>query len=252
MSMMGMTATLIFIYFTCIWFVVILLSKVKHKTIVNIVFVVLNCIFFLALNVKVYQSRNANNYTFMTFDNISPFTFTFMPFIFLFRNKIKESFLAAISFLSAGMFVAMLVTPQYAYLLSFNNEAGMDFLFDALCHLNCSLFGIYLISSGQVKISFKNLVSSTIFMYSVITFGVIGNYIFHLNNFGMNPYGGYSIYFIDIFEEYWATLLAYYVGVFLVLSIGFFGNALLNHIAGNDIAFKNVKEEKRYFMEEIE
>ena len=252
MSMMGMTATLIFIYFTCIWFTVILLSKVKHKKIVNISFVVLNCVFFLGLNIEVFRLRNTTSYTFMTFNNISPFTFTFMPFIFLFRKKVKECFLAAISFLSIGMFVAMLVTPQYAYIFSFNNEARMDFLFDALCHLNCSLFGIYLIASGQVKITIKNLISSTIFMYSVITFGVIGNYIFHLNNFGMSPYGGYSIYFIDIFEEYWATLLAYYIGVFLVLSIGFFANALLNYISGNQTAFKEVKEEKRFFVEEIQ
>ena len=250
MSMMQMTAILIFIYFTCIWLIVILLSKVRQKNIVNISFIVLNCIYFGLLNVIYYGGKQ--NFRFLMFDNISPFTFTFMPFLLVFRNKVKVCFLAAISFLSIGMFVAMLVTPQQAYLVNFNNESGMDFLLDALCHLNCSLFGIYLISSGQVKISIKNLVKSTVFMYFVITSGVAMNYIFHTNNFGMCPYGGYSIYFIDIFEEYWATLLAYYVGVFLVLSIGLFSNWFLNYVAGNDLAFKNVEPEKRYFMDEVE
>ena len=252
MSMMDMTALLILIYFTCIWLIIILLIKVKQKQIVNIAFVVCNCLVFGVLNIIYYGGKQ--NFRYLMFDNISPFTFTFMPFLFVFRNKVKEFFMAAISFLSVGMFVAMLVTPQHAYLFSFNNEAGLDFLFDALCHLNCSLFGIYLIASGQVKISIKNLVIATIFMFSVISFGVIMNFIFHTNNFGMCPYGGFSIYFLDIFEEYWATLLAYYVGVFLVLSGGFFGNALLNRIAGNEQAFVMDKSitEKRYFMEEVQ
>lgn len=249
MSMMGMTATLIFIYFTCIWFIVILLSKVKAKKYVNVSFVILNCAFFLALNI--YYFRTRSDFSFMTFENISPFTFTFMPFIYVFRKKIREAFMAAISFLSIGMFIAMLITPQFAYLFHYNNEASFAYLFDALCHLNCSLFGIYLIASGQVKISFNNLFKSTVFMYFVITFGVLLNFIFHTNNFGMCPYGGFSIYFIDIFEEYWATLLAYYVGVFLVLSFGFFVNAFLNHFSGNEIAFHDVKFEKKSFTDEV-
>ena len=250
MSMMSMTAILIFIYFTCIWFIIVLLAKVKETKYVNVSFVILNCAFFLALNM--YYFRVRDNFKFMTFDNISPFTFTFMPFIFVFRKKIREAFMAAISFLSIGMFIAMLVTPQYAYLFHYNNEAGMDYLFDALCHLNCSLFGIYLIASGQVKITFNNLFKSTLFMYFVITFGVLSNYIFHTNFFGMCPYGGYSIYFIDIFEEYWATLIAYYVGVFLVLSSGFFINAFLNNVSGNEVAFHEVSFKKKYFRDEVQ
>ena len=250
MSMMSMTALLIFIYFTCVWLIIMLLVKVKNTKIVNISFVILNCVYFWVLNIIYFAE--ARNFKFLMFDNISPFTFTFMPFLFVFRKNVKEAFLAAISFLSVGMFIAMLVTPQQAYLFSYKNEAGLDFLFDALCHLNCSLFGLYLIASGQVKINIRNLVKSTIFMYFVITFGVIMNYIFHTNYFGMCPYGGYSIYFIDIFEEYWATLSAYYVGVFLVLSLGYFSNALLNKIADNKKAFLNVEPEIKYFMDEVE
>ena len=250
MSMMGMTSALIFIYFTFIWLIVMLLSKVKNKTVVNVSFVIFNTVTFAFLN-YIYYGKS-NNFRFLVFDNISPFTFTFMPFIFVFRKNIKECFMAAIAYLSVGMFVAMLITPQQAYLFSFNNEAGLDYLFDALSHLNCSLFGIYLIASGQVKISIKNLVKATIFLYTAITIGVIMNYLFRTRFFGMCPYGGFSIYFIDIFEEFWATLLAYYVGVFLVLSAGLGFNALLNRLSGNENAFKDVQEEKRLFMEEIE
>ena len=249
MSMMGLTSALIFIYFTGVWVVLSLLHKVK-KSYVNISFVLLNILFFLALNVYYYKTRD--NFSFMTFDNISPFTFTFMPAIFILGKKTKNGFLSAIAFLSVGMFGAMLITPQHAYLFSFATKAGFDYLFDALCHLNCSLFGIYLVASGQIKLTYKNLVSSTIFMYSVITFGVIMNYLFHTSNFGMNPYGGFSIYMIDIFEEFWATLLAYYVGVFLVLSIGFGFNYLANKLNGNDKAFHKVVKTKNIFLDEME
>ena len=44
--------------------------------------------------------------------------------------------------------------------------------------------------------------------------------MFHTNNFQMDPYGGASIYMIDIFGSFWATVVAYYLGVLLVLTIG--------------------------------
>ena len=36
----------------------------------------------------------------------------------------------------------------------------------------------------------------------------------------MDPYGNYSIYMIDIFGSFEATLVAYYLGVLLVLTVG--------------------------------
>ena len=108
----------------------------------------------------------------------------------------------------------------------------MDYLFDALCHLNCSLFGIYLVVSGQVKLDGKSFLKAVIFMYTVITAVVILNFIFHTNNFGMCPYGGYSIYMFNLFEDYVPTLIAYYLGVLVVLYIGFEFNYALNKING--------------------
>lgn len=57
-------------------------------------------------------------------------------------------------------------------------------------------------------------------MYSVIGFGVILNYFFHTRNFGMDPYGDYTIYMIDIFGSFEATLVAYLLGVLVVLTLG--------------------------------
>ena len=57
-------------------------------------------------------------------------------------------------------------------------------------------------------------------MYSVIGFGVFLNYVFHTSNFGMDPYGGYGIYMIDLFGSFEATLVAYLLGVLVVLTAG--------------------------------
>ena len=235
MSMMGMTLVLISIYFATIIFMLTFLER-SNTRIGNAIFIIINIIVFWGLNMCYYKPE-AGNFRFLVFDNISPFTFTFMPFLVLFRGKVAEFFKSAIAFLSVGMIVAMMITPQYAYLMNFNNTAGVDYLLDALCHLNCSLFGIYLVLTGQVKLSYKNFVRSVIFMYSAITLVVAMNYIFGTNFFGMCPYGGYSIYMFNLFEDYWATLLAYYLGVLGVLYTGFEFNFALNRFGGHRLAF---------------
>ena len=58
------------------------------------------------------------------------------------------------------------------------------------------------------------------FIYTVIGMSVILNYIFHRDYFGMDPYGGYSIYMIDIFGSFSATLLAYFTGIALTITVG--------------------------------
>ena len=235
MSMMGMTLLLISIYFATIFFMLAFLER-SNTRIGNAIFIIINIIVFWGLNMC-YYTPERQNFRFLVFDNISPFTFTFMPFLWLFRGKVAEFFKSAIAFLSVGMIVAMMVTPQHAYLVNFNNTAGVDYLLDALCHLNCSLFGIYLVLTGQVRLTYKNFVRSVIFMYSAITLVVAFNYLYGTNFFGMCPYGGYSIYMFNLFEDYWATLLAYYLGVMLVLYVGFEFNLAINKLGGHKSAF---------------
>lgn len=241
MTMMAMVALLILIYFTSVALIIFYFYKVDPKY-GNLFFVILNVVFFLAFYINNYKN-SPNNFSYMTLDNISPFTFTTLPFIYIMHNKIKGYYLSAVAFLCIGMFCAMLITPQYSYLFNFNNTASFSYALDAFCHLNCSLFGIYLIASGQIKLTFKNLKKATIFMYCVVIIVVILNFLFHTNNFGMNPYGGYSIYMFNFFEEYWATLLAYFIGIFVVLCLGFGINYATHKFSGNLLAFESKKQD---------
>ena len=234
--MMGMTLVLISIYFATIIFMMTFLER-SNTRVGNAIFIIINVIVFWGLNMC-YYTPETKNFRFLVFDNISPFTFTFMPFLVLFRGKVAEFFKSAIAFLSMGMIIAMLITPQYAYLYNFNDTAGLDYLLDALCHLNCSLFGMYLVLTGQVKLNYKSFMRALIFMYSVITLVVVMNHIYGTNFFGMCPYGGYSIYMFNLFEDYWATLLAYYLGVLVVLYTGFEFNLAINKLGGHKMAFE--------------
>lgn len=239
---MGMTAILIAIYFITIT-AIMAFSKEKPKKDLNWIFLVINFITFVGLNIFYFQKNG--KITFLSFDNISPFTFTLMIFSVLLKDKIAYCFKCAIAFLSVGMIIAMMITPQYAYIYNFVEDARIDYLLDALSHMNCSLYGIYLVASGQIKLTLDNFSKALIFMYTVITGVVITNALFHKNFFGMCPYGGYSIYMFNLFEEYWATLLAYYLGVLVVLYLGFAFNYALNRLNRSKFAFDDAYYERR-------
>lgn len=218
MNMMQMVGIMVFFYFTSI-LALSFFHKYINVKLGNTIFIIADLIFFLAWNYAAYQ-RGWLESGFMTLGNISPFIMTLIPFTALLSEKIREYCNAAIAFLWMGMFLALMISPEHAYIFNYNIDANLMYTAEAACHLLASVYGFYLMISGQVKCDFRNWVRAIVCMFSVITFGVILNYIFHMSNFGMDPYGGYSIYMIDIFSSFEITLIAYYIGVFLVLTIG--------------------------------
>lgn len=217
MHIMLMVLILVVIYFFSLIIIFINRDRINVK-IGNLVFIILNIITFGLLNIYYYNHGGLSN--FLTLDNISPMMFTTMPLIYFMHPKVKECYLSAAALLSFGMFVAMLVNPNYAYLFNFKQQATLDYMYDSLGHLCFAVFGVYLIITKQVRISITTLKKASAWLYSIVTFGVILNFIFHRSFFGMNPYGNYSIYMIDIFGSFGATLVAYYLGIFVVLILG--------------------------------
>ena len=167
----------------------------------------------------------------MTLGNISPLMFTVILLAPFMKDKVKEYAYSAIAFLSVGMFLAMLISPEHDYIFNLNTEATFIYTSEAVCHMICSLFGIYLVLTHQVKANFKNWIKSVVFTLSIITFGVILNFVYHKKHFGMDPYGGASIYMLDIFGSFTATIIAYYLGVVLVLTVGMQCVSLLDSIS---------------------
>ena len=218
MNMITMLGLLTIVYFCSLLLICLYKDHINVK-VGNLIFVILDVIFFFCWNYAAYHAGWLDE-GFMTLGNISPFIFTVIPLTYMMNDKVKDFAFSAIAFLWLGMFIAMYVSPEYAYLFGFNHEANLLYTGEALCHMLSSLFGLYLIITGQVKVSVKSLLKSVVFMYSVIFFGVFLNFVFHKSHFGMDPYGNYTIYMIDIFGTFEATFIAYLLGVFLVLMLG--------------------------------
>ena len=191
----------------------------------NAMFLIVDVIFYFVWNLGMYE-RGWLDDGFETLGNISPMIFTVIPLTCFMNEKVKSYAYSAISLLWLGMFLALFISPEQAYLTSWHTEASVLYTGEALCHMWAALFGLYLILTEQVKLSFRTWVRAITFMYAVIGFGVFLNYFFHKSNFGMNPYGDYGIYFLDIFGTFEATLVAYLMGVLTVLTMGW-GSAYL-------------------------
>ena len=228
MNMISMIGIMVVCYFITLS-IIALYRKRIHIKIGNFVFIMVDIVFYFCWNYATYLVGGLED-GFMTLENISPLTFTLMPLSYFMGKRTKEFCFSAIAFLHLGMFLAMIISPSHSYLFNFKQEANFIYASETACHLVAALFGIYLILTKQVKTDFKNWCRSLAFMFSIIAFGVSLNYFFHTRCFFMDPYGNYSIYMLDIFGTFEATLLAYLLGVLGVLTIGMQSGALLNAV----------------------
>lgn len=215
MLMLGILAAVFLVSLTLI----MLYRDSLNIRIFNAVFVVGDVAFYFIWNLGMYEYGWLED-GFETLENISPMIFTVIPLTLFMSEQVKQYAYSAIAFLWVGMFLAMFISPEQAYLFDYRTEATVNYTGEALCHMWAALFGIYLILTGQVKLNFQSWLRSMAFMYSVIGFGVFLNVCFHKSFFGMDPYGNYSIYFLNIFGSFEATLVAYLLGVLTVLTLG--------------------------------
>lgn len=201
-------------------------EKLKHP-IVNPLFIIACAFFFFCWNYAAYE-RGWLEDGFMTLENVSPFICTVILFTPFLNEKIKEFAHCAIAFLGFGMLLALYISPGASYFLDHNHTATFMHISEAACHLVMALYGFYLILVGKVKLTWENFGKSTVFVYTSIGFGVFLNWCFHLANFGMNMYGDYSIYFLDIFGSFEVTFVAYLIGVLGTLISGFLAGIFLD------------------------
>ena len=159
---------------------------------------------------------------------------TIIPLTVFLNEKARDYCNCGIAFLWFGMLVALIVSPQHTYVAGSEVQATFGHTTEAAAHLIASLYGAYLIVSGQVKCNLQSLKKACIFIYSGIGVGVVCNYFLHKGNFGMNPYGDFSIYMLELFDSFPKTLAAYLLGVLVVLSVGMLFGAGIVKLMGDD------------------
>ncbi len=218
LNMMQMVGIMVVCYLVTLTAICVYRKEINIK-IGNAIFMIVDAAFFITWTYASYINEWTES-GFMAFDNISPLTMTIIPLTVFMNKKARSYCESGIAFVWFGMFVALIVSPQHAYIFSDTSAASLGHTTEAACHLIASLYGVYLIITGQVKCNVESLKKAAVFLYSAIGIGVIANYLLHTSNFGMNPYGDYSIYMIDIFRSFEATLIAYLLGVFVVIVVG--------------------------------
>ncbi len=205
----------------CYFITLILISLYKDHISIkigNALFIIVDAILYLVWNIS-YAEKGWLDNGFMTLSNISPFIFTVIPLTVFMKKSIREYAYSAIAFLHLGLFLATLISPEYVVIFNYKTEATFAYAAEAMCHIWAALFGMYLMITKQVEISFKGWLRSIVFMLSVVSFGVMLNLILDTHCFNMNP-NDYSIYMLDIFGSFGATLAAYYLGIIVVLTLG--------------------------------
>lgn len=219
MHMMQMLGGLTLVLCVSLFLMCFFREKLKHP-IVAPLFWIACAVFFFCWNYAAYE-RGWLEDGFMTLENISPFICTVILFTPFLSEKIRDFAHCAIAFLGFGMLLALYISPGASYFLNQNLTATFMHISEAACHLVMALYGFYLILVGKVKLTWENFGKSTVFVYTSIGFGVFLNWCFRLANFGMNMYGDYSIYFLDIFGSFEVTFIAYLLGVLGTLILGF-------------------------------
>lgn len=231
MNMIMMVGLMVLIFFTSL----VVMSHYRYRMppkIWNIAFIVADLVVYFCWNLAGYE-RGWLDKGWMTLENISPMVCTVVPFTLIMNDKVKQAAYDMLAFFSFGLFTALMISPEHAYLFNYNIEANFVYTSEAACHLVVGLFGIYLVLSGQVKPSFRSWKRAIICTYSIIGFGVFLNYVFHKQYWGMNPYGSSKIYMIDLFGSHEATLAAYLAGVLIVLTVGMQSMYLLDKLTAD-------------------
>ena len=107
---------------------------------------------------------------------------------------------------------------------SINYKFHLHFVLDYVSHLSLSLYGIYLVRCENVKCDRASFLSASAVIFGAATVMLILNLIFDTSFFGLSLRGKHNIYNNVTVESSYLSALVYYVGLFLVLIMGFFAS----------------------------
>ena len=209
----------------------ILLSKrlAGHSKIVNQVFVILIFLCYLYTVIYMYNDVGISDWNFLNTlptANVSPFMFCLVIVFWILPKKVRPSLFMLVSLLSLGMLVAGL-GGCFVYIAR-DYKFHWTIALDCTAHVLISLWGIYLIKSGQMELNVKKASQNGIIIVCVALGMLIHNLAFDTAFFGLSLNGKHSIYNIVITNNSIVSAFVYFVGLFLVLKLGYAYQKILN------------------------
>jgi hypothetical protein len=194
----------------------------KNTKLWNLIFVLTVCIPYITMVVFVYFDAGFYDWNFrntLCTANVSPFMFTFIPFIFVFPKNIRKHLLLLVSLLSVGMFISSVLGCVYNFAIAYKFHP--HFVLDYISHFALSLWGVYIIKSEQSELNFKNALISSSVIFSVSIFMLILNLICNTSFFGLSLTGKHNIYNYVLVDNSYLSALLYFMGLGVVLFLGY-------------------------------
>ena len=205
------------------------MKYMKNTRLWNSIFSVLTVLCYLFVVIKMYCSVGIHDWNFqntLPVANVSPFMFFSVMLIHLFPVKIKKHFYLLVSLLSVGMFASPILGCIYNASISY--KFHLSFLSDYIAHIALSLWGVYVVKSGQVTLSKRNTLISGGIIVSVAFVMMILNVIFDTAFFGLSLNGKHNIYNNVLTKSSYLSALLYFAGVIFVLGIGYLYSAFMS------------------------
>ena len=203
--------------------VFLLMKRFTNQTITNIVFASIIFLSYIACVVIVYIKVGFNDWNFqntLPVANVSPFMFFVCPLYLCLPKSIKKYFGSLISLLAVGMILSPVLSCIRCFVI--NYKFHWSFALDYFNHIVLSLWGVYLIQSGQTSIKIKdNLIGGAIIVGVALTMMII-NVIFDTAFFGLSLNGKHNIYNVVLVSNSYLSALIYFTGLGLVLIAGYF------------------------------
>ena len=209
--------------------VICLMKYMRNRRVVNLVFALLVFIPYACVVIKVYSDVGVNDWNFqntLPVANVSPFCFALVPISLVLPSFIRKRIYLLFTLLSVGMLMAAVLGCVYNALIHY--KFHFHFALDYIAHISLSLWGIYFVKSGQVRLERKNALFSGLIIVFVATVMLILNLILDTAFFGLSLRGKHNIYNNVLVDNSYLSALLYYIGLCGVLSLGYGFNRILN------------------------
>lgn len=219
-SMLGLVA-----FYIC---VIVNMKRMKHTRAYNYIFPAVIFLCYLYVVIRVYVSVGFEDWNFqntLPVANVSPFMFALMLPIQVIPIKVRKHLYLLISLLSVGMLLSAVFGCIYNASIHYKFHA--HFLSDYFAHVLLSLWGVYLIKSRQVDLTKKNSLISASIIVGVALVMMLANVIFDTAFFGLSLNGKHSIYNNVLTSNSYLSAGLYFLGLILVLGMGYFYCRLL-------------------------
>ena len=206
------------VYSLCVY----LMKYMQRTRLFNLLFMAGVYIPYVSLCIYLYFDVGLYDWNFqntLPVANVSPFMFSLMPILLFLPRCIRKHLHLLVSLLTVGMFFATVV--GCIHFASIGYAFHPHFLLDYVAHFSLSLFGIYLVRSGQVDLKWRNGAISSAIIAGVAAVMLVLNVIFDTAFFGLSLNGKHNIYNNVLVDNSYLSAFLYFAGLLFVLFLGF-------------------------------